>query len=68
MLRDADPNSFSGIYVVCGFTDMWYGIDTLAFIIEERYHLSLFVPNTLLTPALSGKVPSQLNKSGCLSL
>lgn len=47
MLRDADPRSFAGIYVVCGFTDMRYGIDTLAAIIENRYHLSLFVPNTL---------------------
>ena len=47
MLRDADPHSFPAIYVVCGFTDMRYGIDTLAAIIENRFHLSLFVPNTL---------------------
>lgn len=47
MLRDADPSSFSAIYVVCGYTDMRYGIDTLASIIETRYHLPLFVPNTL---------------------
>ena len=47
MLRDADPRSFPAIYVVCGFTDMRYGIDTLAAIIENRFHLSLFVPNTL---------------------
>ena len=47
MLRDADPRSFSGIYLVCGFTDMRYGIDTLAAIIENRYHLKLFVPGTL---------------------
>lgn len=47
MLKDADPSSFSAIYVVCGYTDMRYGIDTLAAIIETRYHLPLFVPNTL---------------------
>lgn len=47
MLRDADPRSFAGIYIVCGFTDMRYGIDSLAAIIENRYKLSLFVPNTL---------------------
>lgn len=47
MLRDADPSSFSAIYVVCGYTDMRYGMDTLAAIIEQRYHLPLFVPNTL---------------------
>lgn len=47
MLRDADPSSFSAIYVVCGCTDMRYGIDTLVAIIEQRYYLPLFVPNTL---------------------
>lgn len=47
MLRDADPNSFAGIYIVCGFTDLRYGIDSLAAIIEQRYHMDLFVPNTL---------------------
>ena len=47
MLRDADPSSFSAVYVVCGYTDMCYGMDTLAAIIETRYHLPLFVPNTL---------------------
>lgn len=47
MLKNADPRLFSAIYVVCGFTDMRYGIDSLAAIIESRYHLSLFVPETL---------------------
>lgn len=47
MLRDATPESSSGIYIICGFTDMRYGIDSLAAIIESRYKLSLFVPNTL---------------------
>lgn len=47
MLRDANPSSFSAVYVVCGYTDMRYGMDTLAAIIEQRYHLPLFVPNTL---------------------
>ena len=47
MLRDEDPSSFKVVYVICGFTDMRYGIDTLAAIIENRYKLSLFVPNTL---------------------
>ena len=47
MLRDADPNQFAAIYVVCGYTDMRLGIDSLAAIIETRYHLPIFVPNTL---------------------
>ena len=47
MLKDADPSSFSGIYIVCGRTDLRYGIDTLAGILEQSYHAKLFVPNTL---------------------
>ena len=47
MFRDADTHSFAAIYVVCGRTDMRYGIDSLAAIIEARYHLPLFVPGTL---------------------
>lgn len=47
MLKDATPRSFAAIYVVCGRTDMRYGIDSLAAIIESRYHLPLFVPGTL---------------------
>ena len=41
MLKDADPNSFAGIYIVCGYTDMRYGIDSLAAIIESKYHFPL---------------------------
>ena len=45
--RDADPDYFKGIYIVCGYTDLRFGIDSLAAIIEQKYHKSLFVPNTL---------------------
>lgn len=47
MLKDTDSSSFSAVYVVCGYTDMRYGMDTLDAIIETRYHLPLFIPNTL---------------------
>ncbi len=47
MLRDADPSSFTAIYIVCGRTDMRYGIDSLAAIIENRFHLPLFAQGTL---------------------
>ena len=47
MLNDADPKYFAGIYIVCGYTDLRYGIDSLAAIIERKYKVSLFVPNTL---------------------
>lgn len=47
MLKDANPNYFTGIYIVCGFTDLRYGIDSLAAIISQRYKADIFVPNTL---------------------
>ena len=47
MLKDANPKSFAGIYIVCGYTDLRYGIDSLAAIIEQKYRMELFVPNTL---------------------
>ena len=47
MLKDADFNYFPAVYVVCGYTDMRYGIDSLAAIIEKKYKVNLFVPNTL---------------------
>ncbi len=47
MLKDAEFKSFHAVYIVCGFTDMRYGIDSLAAIIERKYKVNLFVPNTL---------------------
>ncbi len=46
MLRNADPRSFSAVYVVCG-TDMRLGIDSLAAIIQTRYKLPIFKPESL---------------------
>ena len=47
MLKDADPKYFAVIYIVCGYTDLRYGIDSLAAIIEPKYKVNLLVPNTL---------------------
>ena len=47
MLKDADFNYFAAVYVVCGNTDMRYGVDSLAAVIERKYKVNLFVPNTL---------------------
>ncbi len=47
MLKDANFNYFPAVYVVCGYTDMRYGIDSLAAIIERKYKVNLFIPNTL---------------------
>ena len=53
MLKDADHSYFAGVYIVCGYTDLRFGIDSLAAIIERRFHMHLFVPNTLLTDHIS---------------
>ena len=47
MLKDADHSYFAGVYIVCRYTDLRFGIDSLAAIIERRFHMHLFVPNTL---------------------
>ena len=47
MLKDASFDSFAAVYVVCGRTDLRCGIDSLAAIIERKYKVNLFVPNTL---------------------
>lgn len=47
MLKNANPKYFTEIYIVCGYTDLRYGIDSLAVIIERRYRMDLFVPNIL---------------------
>lgn len=47
MLKDAKPGLFKAVYIVCGKTDLRYGIDSLAAIIERKYKTNLFVPNTL---------------------
>ena len=47
MLRDAKPGAFAAVYIVCGYTDLRFGIDTLAAIVQHKYQMSVFVPNTL---------------------
>ena len=47
MLKDADHSYFAGVYIVSGYTDLRFGIDSLVAIIERRFHMHLFVPNTL---------------------
>ena len=45
MLKDADPNYFAGIFIVCGYTDLRYGIDSLAAIIERKYRIKVINPH-----------------------
>ena len=42
-----DATGFSEIYIVCGRTDLRYGIDSLAALISQNYNLNPFAPNTL---------------------
>lgn len=37
MLNALNPKGYTNIYIVCEFTDMRGGINTLSFIIEDRY-------------------------------
>ena len=45
MLNDA--TCFKQVYIVCGYTDLRSGIDTLASIIDAKTDNSPFVPDTL---------------------
>ena len=47
MLKDADPAYFAGIYIVCGYTDLRYGIDSLAAIVAQlsRQKFEIFIMN-----------------------
>ena len=66
MLKDADPAYFAGIYIVCGYIDLRYGIDSLAAIIERKYHMNLFIPNTLFL--FCGRSASKFQLNFCFSL
>ena len=45
MLNDAA--CFKQIYIVCGFTDLRSGIDTLVSVIEQKTNASPYIPDTL---------------------
>lgn len=45
MLNDA--KSFKKVYIACGRTDLRYGIDGLAMIIQTQFHLNPFDEGTL---------------------
>lgn len=47
MLNDLNPKDFEAIYIVCGFTDMRCGINTLSAMIETKFHKSPFQMKTL---------------------
>ncbi len=47
MIKDADFNFFPAIYVVCRYTDMRFGADSLAAITESKYKANILTPNSL---------------------
>ena len=42
-----DPSEFRRIYIACGYTDLRYGVDGLANLIQGIYHLDPFDEGTL---------------------
>ena len=54
MLKDADHSYFAGVYIVCGYTDLRFGIDSLAAIIERRFHMHLVISHGRVLPQNSG--------------
>lgn len=47
MLKDADARSFTKIYLAVGYTDLRRGIDGLAAVITQQFHLEAFEKNVL---------------------
>lgn len=47
MLRDLDCSSLRGVYLVCGYTDLRFGIDGLANVVQNRFDLDPFERNVL---------------------
>ena len=47
MLNDLDPGKLKNIYLACGYTDLRYGIDGLARVVQEKFELDPFDVGTL---------------------
>ena len=47
MFRDLDPKMFSRIYIACGHTDLRYGIDGLANIVQSEFEMDPFEKGVL---------------------
>lgn len=47
MLNDLNPHACRSIYLACGYTDLRYGIDGLAGVVSENFHLNPFDKGTL---------------------
>ena len=47
MLNNLNANQYQNVYLACGYTDLRYGIDGLAAIVQSRFHLDPFQKRTL---------------------
>ena len=47
MFRDLNPNQFKRIYIACGHTDLRYGIDGLANIVQSEFDMDPFEKGVL---------------------
>lgn len=47
MLKDLDAGKFKAVYIVCGYTDLRSGIDSLAGKVQNEFELDPFDRNTL---------------------
>ncbi len=42
MLRDINPTLLKRVYIACGYTDLRYGIDSLAGLVESDFEMNPF--------------------------
>lgn len=47
MLRDLDAGNFKAVYIMCGYTDLRFGIDGLASKVQSEFSLNPFDKDTL---------------------
>ena len=47
MLKDLDAGKFRAVYIVCGYTDLRFGIDGLANKVQSEFKLDPFDKDTL---------------------
>lgn len=47
MLNDLHPETFTRVYLACGYTDLRYGIDGLANLVQSEFAMDPFEKNVL---------------------
>ena len=47
MLNNLNANQYQNVYLACGYTDLRLGIDSLASIVQNQFHLDPYQKRTL---------------------